>query len=107
MQKRHIDNDALLFVTALISLVVTAIVIYILCRHIKLKSLVTSIALQQIRGTDVVSEQEHDLFMNDTECTYKTQWYTIATLGLVISGIIIFVIIHARKLKPFRGHLFP
>ena len=27
---------------------------YIICRHAKLKSLVTSIELQQIRGTDVV-----------------------------------------------------
>ena len=34
--------------TAIISLVVTTIVMYILCKHTKLKSLVTSLALQQI-----------------------------------------------------------
>ena len=72
LQKRHIDNsgldsnkysffnnyiiDIFLFVTAIISLVVTIIVMYIACRHTKLKSLVTSIALQQIRGADVVSK---------------------------------------------------
>ena len=43
------DNiiDDFLFVTAIISLVVMTIVIYIVCRHTKLKSLVTSLALQK------------------------------------------------------------
>ena len=34
------------------------------------------------------------------------QWYTAATLGLVILGIIIFIIVNARKLKLFSEHLF-
>ena len=49
---------------------------YIICKYVKLKSLVTSIALQQIRGTDAVST-------NNIECISKMQWYTIATLGSV------------------------
>ena len=56
--------------------VIVVMVMYILCRHAK-KSSVTSIALQQLRGEDAVST-------NDIECTCKTQWYSIATLGLVI-----------------------
>ena len=114
MQNRHIENDldsnkysffnnyiidVFLFVTAMISLVVTVIVMYIMCRLANLKSLVTSITLQQIRGTDAVS-------MDNIECTHKTQWYTIAKLGLVILGHMIFVIINIRKLKLFRGHMF-
>ena len=51
--------DVFLFIPAKISLVVSTIVLYIVCRHTKLKSLVTSIGLQQIRGADVVSKQEH------------------------------------------------
>ena len=49
------DNyvDLFLFVTAIISLVVTSTVIYIIFKHTKLKSLVISIALQQIRGADM------------------------------------------------------
>ena len=39
--------DIFLFDTAIISLLVTTIVMYILCKHTKLKSLVTSLALQQ------------------------------------------------------------
>ena len=95
-----------LFVTAIISLVVTTKVMYIVCRHEQLQSVVTSIALQQIREVDLVSMQEQVSMMHDIECTCKTQWYTIATLGLVILGIMIFIIINARKLKLFRGHLF-
>ena len=44
--------------------------------------------------------------MQDIECTCKTQWYMIATLGLVILGIMIFIVINAGKLKLFIGHLF-
>ena len=77
-----------------------------MCRHTKLKSLVTSPALQQIKGVDAVFKQEHISVMHDIECTCKMQWYTIVTLGLVILGIIIFLVINIKKLKLFREHLF-
>ena len=51
--------DIFLFVTSIISLVVTTIVMYILCKHMKLKSLVTSLALQQIKEVGMVAKQEH------------------------------------------------
>ena len=44
--------------------------------------------------------------MHDVECTFKIQWYTIFMLHLAILGIQIFIILNARKLKLFRGHLF-
>ena len=44
--------------------------------------------------------------MHNIECTCTMQWYTTATLSLVILGIIIFIVINIRKLKLFRGHLF-
>ena len=85
MQKRHNDNndldlntnsffnnytiDVFLFVTAIISLVVTAIVMYVVCRHAKLKSLATSIVLQPMKGADVVSKQEHMSTMHNIKCT--------------------------------------
>ena len=90
--------------TAIISLVVTSIVMYIICRHTKLKFLITSLALKQIKEAD--TKQEHVSIMHDIECTCKTQWYTIVMLGLAVLGIIIFIAINARKLKLFRGHLF-
>ena len=38
--------DIFLFVTAIIPILLTAKVMYILCKHMKLKTLVTSLALQ-------------------------------------------------------------
>ena len=85
--------ESFLFVTAIISLVFMSIVMNIISKHAKLRSLVTSLALLV-------------LIMQDIECTCETQWYMIVTLGLVILGIMIFIVINARKLKLFRGHLF-
>ena len=78
---------------------------YMICRHTKLKSLVTSLALQQIREADMVAKQEHVSVMHDIECTCKMQWYMIPMLCLAVLDIIIFIVVNARKLKLFRGHL--
>ena len=75
---------------------------YIICQHTKLKSLVTSLALQQIREIDAVAKHEHVSIMHDIECTHKTQWCTIVMLGLAVLGIVIFIAINTRKLKLFR-----
>ena len=49
--------DIFLFVTAIISLVVINIAMHILCKHMRLKSLVTSLSLQQIKEVDIVAKQ--------------------------------------------------
>ena len=119
MQERHVDGDSLgsnknflfnnyiidifLFVTTVISLIVTMIVEYLRCKHTKLKSLVTSIALQQIKGTDTASEQDR---YTDIYCTCKIQWYTIAMLLLILLGMVFIVTRKVIKLKLFGGHLF-
>ena len=82
--------DVFLFITDIISLVVTSIVLYIICKHAKLKFLVTGIALQQLREVDAVTKQEHVSVMHDIECTCKIQWYTIYMLHLLTLGIVIF-----------------
>ena len=41
--------DVFLFVTTIVSVLVTTLTIYLLCKHKKLKTLVTSLALQQIK----------------------------------------------------------
>ena len=45
-----------LLVTALISLWVNLIVLFIICKNTKLKSLVTSLALWQLREVDAVAK---------------------------------------------------
>ena len=84
----------------------TAIAMYIICKHRKLQSPVTTLAVQQIREVGMVAKQEHVSIMHDIKCTHKIQWNTIFMLSLSIIGIIIFIILNARKLKLFRGHLF-
>ena len=44
---------------------------YILCKHMKLKSLVTSLALQQIKEVGTIAKEEHFSIAQDTECTCK------------------------------------
>ena len=83
-----------------------SIVMYIICKHTKLKYLILSLALQQIREVGTVAKQEHSSITNDVKCTCKINWYKIFMLNLAVLGIIIFIILNARKLKLFRGHLF-
>ena len=44
--------DVFLFVTALITIIITVVVIYLVCSHSKLKTLVMSIALQHLKGVE-------------------------------------------------------
>ena len=72
---------------------------YIIYKHTKLKSLVASLALQQIREVGIVAKQEHVSIMHDIKCTCKIQWYAIFMLSLSSLGIMTFIILNARKLK--------
>ena len=69
--------DIFLFVTAITLLIVTPIVMHLLCKHMKLKSLVTSLALQQIKEVGAVAKQESVTLVQDIICYCKIQWYTI------------------------------
>ena len=51
----------------------------------------------------MVAKQGHVSIMHDVECACKTQWYTIFMLSLAVLGIIIFIILNARKLKLFTS----
>ena len=72
----------------------------------KLKSLVASLALQQIKELGMVAKLEHVSIVQDIECTCKIQWYAILMLSLLILGIVIFIILNSKNIKLFRGHLF-
>ena len=61
---------------------------YILRKHMKLRTLVTSLALQQIKEVGAVTRQE-DILLN-IECTCKIQWYTILMLSLSLLGLMVF-----------------
>ena len=74
-----IDNcsiNSFMFVTTIISLVVLTIVMCILCKHMKLKTLATCLALQQIKEVGTVAKQEHVTIVQDIECTSSKVHHT-------------------------------
>ena len=77
--------NVFLFVTVIMSLLVTILVMYLLCKHKRLKTLVTSLASQQIKEVGAVKTQE-DV---NTACTYKIQIYIILALSISIFGLVI------------------
>ena len=94
--------DVFLFIAAILSMITTAAIVCIVCKHAKLKALLTGIAFLPIKRTDAIFgsiiENEH--------CTCDAQWYTIPALALMIIGLILFIFITTRKCRIFRGQLF-
>ena len=93
--------DIFLFVTALITIIVTMVVIYVVCSHSKLKTLVTNITLQQLRRVEATDPRFQDVY-----CTCKTKCYMIALLLLMLLGIVFIVTNKIRKSNLLRGCLF-
>ena len=93
--------DVFLFVTASITIIVMMVVIYVTCGHSKLKTLVTNVALQQLKRVEATDPR-----FQDVHCTCKTQWYIIALLLFILLGIIFIVTNKIRKSNLFRRHLF-
>ena len=85
--------DVFLFITAVISLLVTNLALYLLCKHKKLKTLVASLALQQVKEVGAVTTQEEVT----TECNIQN--YIILVLTVTILGLVMFAVLHLRKYK--------
>ena len=94
----YIVDVFFLFVTAVISLHVTILTIYLLCKHKKLRTLLASLALQQVREVGAVTMQKEVI----TECKILT--YT--SLALAIFGLVMLAVLHSRKSKLCRGSMF-
>ena len=68
--------DVFLYVAAIISLLVTILAIYLLQKHEKLKTLLTRIALQQVREVGAVTMQE------DVTMTYSCKIQFLYNFGI-------------------------
>ena len=90
--------DIFLFIAAILSMIATAAFVCIMCKHAKLKALLTGIAFQPIRGTDAIFGS-----INENE---QLQWYTIEALPLMIIGLTLFILVTTQKCRIFRGQLF-
>ena len=89
--------DIFLFITVVISLLVTTLAIFLLCKHKKLRMLVASLALWQVKEVGTVTQKEID-----TECNTLTY----ISLALTIFGLVMVAVLHYRKSKLCRGHMF-
>ena len=81
----NIIMDIFLFIAGIISLLATTVIIHLVCKHTKLKALVTGIAFHPIKQTEALFDKENIL----QKCT--AQWYTIAALTLMIIGLVSYI----------------
>ena len=93
--------DIFVFVIAIISVIRTMIIIYALSKHNKLKTLVTSLALQQVKEVRAEAVREEDY-----KCKCASQFCVILALSVVIIGLVIFAILQVKRIKLCRGQLF-
>ena len=89
------------FVVAIILIIATVVTIYIICKHNKLRALVTSLAPQQVKEEKAEGIEDADY---KWEC--MAIFYIILTLSITIIGLIIFTILQLRRIKLCRGQLF-
>ena len=95
--------DVFMFLMAMILVKTTMIILYVLCKHNKLKTLVASLALQWVKEVSTLTTKQED---NNNMCDCISQFYTILALGITIIGLVIFAILQVRRIKLCRGQLF-
>ena len=98
-----LDNiivDTFLFIAAIISLLATIAIIHLVCKHTKLKALVTGIAFHSIKQTETLLDKENIL----QNCT--AQWYTIAALTFMIIGLVIYIFTTTQRCTLFKRRLY-
>ena len=89
-----------LFVPAVISLLVTNLALYLLCKHKKCRTLVASLASQQIKEAGAVTTLE------EVTTESKIQIYIILALTVSLFSLVMFAVLHSRRLKLCRGCMF-
>ena len=91
--------NVLIFTAALITLIITLIIIYMLYGQSKLKALVTNIAMPGIKAVEAADR-------SDILCTCKTQWYIMGMLIIITLGMLYLVTNKLRKTSFCKGYLF-
>ena len=82
----------------MISIISKIIIIYAICKHNKLRALVTSLAFQQAKE---VKAEEINKGNHNSECI--SQFYIILALSIIIIGLVVFVTLQTRIIKLCRG----
>ena len=75
------------------------IIIYTLCKHSKLRTLVASLALQQVK------EVKAEVRDKNYRCECTSQYYVILGLSVVVIGLVAFAVLQVRRIRLCRGQL--
>ena len=95
--------DIFVFIIAIISVITTIIIVYVLCKHNKLTTLVVSLSLQQVREVSASITKKEDI---NYTCDCTSQFYIFLALSITIIVLVIFVILQVRRIKLCKGNLF-
>ena len=96
----NIIMDIFLFIEAILSMLATAAIVHLVCKHTKLKALVTGITFQPIKQTEALIDKE-SITQN---CT--AQWYTITALTLMVISLIIYIFTTTQRCTIFKRKLY-
>ena len=79
--------DIFVFICAIISLLTTTLTVYLFCKHKKIRVLITSLVLHQVKEVGAASQE------TNSECT------TLAYIGIILTilSLIIVTFLHYRK----------
>ena len=88
--------DIFMFISSIISLISTTLIIYLLCKHKKIRTLIVSLVLHQVKEVGAISRE------TNSECT------TLAYIGIILTilSLIIVIFLHYRKSRFCKGHRF-
>ena len=88
--------DIFVFISTIISLISTTLIIYLLCKHKKIRVLIASLVLHQVTEVGAISGE------TNSECT------TLAYIGIIVRilSLIIVTFLHYRKSRFCKGHRF-
>ena len=89
----------LLFIAALITMIITLVVMYMVCTQSKLKALVANLALQCTKAVEATDPATR-------YCIYEQNWYIVGLLLIILLGINYVVMNKNRKSYLCKGHLF-
>ena len=91
--------DVLLFIATLITMIITLVVMYMVCRQSKLKALVANLALQHTKAVEATD-------LATRYCICEPNWYVVGLLLIILLGITYLVMNKIRKSCLFKGCLF-
>ena len=95
----NIAIDIFLFAATIIPMLTIVAIIHLMCRHSKLKTLLTGIAFQPVKQAEAVVTKQAKEF-----CT--AQWYAIAALTVLTILLTVYICLSNQKCTMFKRRLY-